>query len=349
MGRVCGYSSCSWRTAGRTAKLESEPCAADPRKKTMRKQTLWLLSGVIILGTASLARADESLSAEEFAARCEYANGSLTLDQNMRVDGGSAELGECQVTIGSFRLEIEHARLSSTGSLRAFGESGGEIRVENSTLAQSEQALGPVNILLRAHRVRIEATTLDFSGTVHLETGPDNHGRVYVLDSTLQSVAADIRVGSSGRGHEGLTRIEDSWLSAQVDISVLASSLVTGGRGEVSVEDCVFDSSGTITLETGDAGRTEVRGSARSRQGEDMGSRIHAATTVTIVSGTEGQSIVHGNRIVGEEEAHILSGGRTRVQGNDFIGSGSLLIEGPRCEARDNNPPAECSLLQHLH
>jgi hypothetical protein len=298
---------------------------------------------------AEVARADETLSAEEFAARCADANGNLTLDQNLRVDGASAELGQCQVTIGSFRLEIEHAQLSSTGFLRAFGESGGEIRVEHSTIAQSKQAPGPVNILLRAHRVQIEATTLDFSGTVHLETGQDDRGVVHVVNSTLRSIEADIHVGSSGRGHEGHTRIEDSHLSAHVDISVLASSLVTGGRGEVTVEDSVIDSSGTITLGTGDEGRTVVRRNDRSREGEDLGSGIHAATTVTIVSGSAGTTIVHENRVVGEEGAHILSGRITRVQDNDFTGSGDVLIEGLRCEARDNTPSVECSLPQHPH
>jgi hypothetical protein len=215
------------------------------------------------------------------------------LDQNLRIDGGSAELGQCQVTIGSFRLEIERARLSSIGFLRAFGESGGEIRVEHSTLAQSEQALGPVSILLRAHRVRIEAATLDYSGTVHLETGRDDRGSVLVLNSTLRSGAADVHIGSSGRGHEGRTRIEDSRLSAQVDISVLASSLETAGRGEVTVEDSALDSSGTITLETGDEGRTEVRRNDQSRERDDIWSGIHAAATVTIVSGSAGQTIAH--------------------------------------------------------
>src|SRR5262249_16649856 len=102
---------------------------------------------------------------------------------NAHVEGGSAELGQCVVTIGSFRLEIEHARLSSIGLLRAFGEPDGEIRVEHSTLAQSEQAVGLVSILLRAHRVRIEDATLDFSGTVHLETGRDDRGSIHVQNS----------------------------------------------------------------------------------------------------------------------------------------------------------------------
>src|SRR5262249_48822963 len=177
----------------------------------------------------------------------------------------------------------------------------------------------------------------------------DDRGGVHVLDSTLRSVEADIHVGSSGRGHEGRTRIEDSHLSAQVDISILASSLVTGGRGEVTVEDSVIDSSGTITLGTGDQGRTVVRRNDRSPQREDMGSGIHAATTVTIVSGSAGTTIVHENRVVGEEGAHILSGSLTRVQDNDFTGSGEVLIEGLRCEVRDNTPPVECSLLQHPH
>jgi hypothetical protein len=306
---------------------------------------------VMLLGS-SRARADELLSAEEFAARCAEANGNLALDQNVRVEGGSAELVECQVTVGSFRLEIVRARLLSIGFLRALGESGGEIRVEHSTLAQSEQATGPVNILLRAHRVRIETTTLDFSGTVHLETGRDDRGSVHVLNSTLRSGAADIHIGSSGRGREGHTTIEDSRLFAQLDISVLGSSLEAGGRGEVTVEDSVLDSSGTITLETGDEGRTEVRGNDRSRERDETDERdeiwrgIHAASTVSIVSGRAGETIAHDNRIVGQEGARILSGGRARVEDNDFTGSGGVLIQGPRCKASENVPPVECSLLQ---
>src|SRR5262249_34480515 len=98
------------------------------------------------------ARADESVSAAEFAARCLASGGNLTLEQNLVIDGGVAELDECRVTAGSFRLKIEHARLSSNGFLRVFGESGGEICVEHSILTQSDKAIGPVNILLRAHR-----------------------------------------------------------------------------------------------------------------------------------------------------------------------------------------------------
>ena len=279
------------------------------------------------------ARAVESLSAGEFASRCADAGGNLILDQNLRVDRGSAELAECQVTVGSFRLEIERARLSSTGFLRVFGESGGEIRVAHSALTQSEQAAAPVNILLRAHRVLIEATTLDFSGTVHLETGQDDRGEVHVVNSTLRSIAADIHIGSSGRGHEGRSKVEESRLFAQVDISILSSSLQTEGRGEVTVEDSALDSSGTITLQTGDEGRTELR--------ENSG--VHAAGTITISSGGAGKTVAHDNRIVGEESAHILSGGRTSVQENDFTGSGGVSIEGPRCRARNNIPAVECT------
>jgi hypothetical protein len=287
---------------------------------------------VMFLGSCQ-ALAAESLSAEEFARRCADAGGNLTLDQNVRVDGGSAELDECQVTVGSFRLEINRARLSSTGFLRVFGESGGEIRVVHSALAQSEQAAGPMNILLRAHRVLIEATTLDFSGTVHLETGQDDRGEVHVVNSTLRSSAADIHIGSSGRGHEGRTRIEESRLSAEVDISILSSSLQTAGRGEVTVEDSALDSSGTMTLQTGDEGRTEAR----------ENSSMHAAGALTIISGSAGKTVARDNRIVGEESAHILSGGRTNVQENDFTGSGGVSIEGPRCQARNNVPAVECT------
>jgi len=105
-----------------------------------------------------------------------------------------------------------------------------------------------------------------------------------------------------------------------------------------------MDSSGTITLGTGDKGRTVVRRNDRSREGEDLGSGIHAATTVTIVSGSAGTTIVHENRVVGEQGAHILSRGLTRVQDNDFTGTTDVLIEGLRCEARDNIPLVACSV-----
>lgn len=120
---------------------------------------------------------------------------------------------------------------------------------------------------------------------------------------------------------------------AEVDISILASSLETGGRGEVTVEDSALDSSGTMTLQTGDEGRTEVR--------ENSG--LHAAGTITIISGRAGKTVAHDNRIVGEESSHILSSGRTSVQENDFTGSGSVSIEGPRCRARNNIPAVECT------
>ena len=186
-----------------TAKLlDARRIEAEVHMKRLVSRSAAWVTLLMCLGSRQ-TRADASISAEEFAAQCADAGGNLTLDQDVRIEGGSAELAECQVTVGSFRLDIERARLLSTGFLRVFGESGGEIRVAQSALAQSDQAAGPVNILLRAHRVLIEATTIDFSGTVHLETGRDDRGEVHVVNSRLRSIASDIHVGSSGRGHEG--------------------------------------------------------------------------------------------------------------------------------------------------
>ena len=64
---------------------------------------------------------------------------------------------------------------------------------------------------------------------------------------------------------------------------------------------------------------------------------------MVIQTGEDARTTVIENRIIAEEEATISSGGRTRVNRNNFVGSGDITINGPSCEARGNVPEVECS------
>lgn len=257
---------------------------------------------------AQQALADESITAEVFAARCTDAGGELTLVDNLRVVGGAAELAECHVTAGGYQLEIEEAELSCTGFIRMLGEPDGAIRVERSVLFEPQESDGFAHVLIRAHRVHLEAATFDFSGTVSLETGAKDGGEMDLESTRVRSRSSNVHIGASGNTHGGRNTIHNSELVGSVDISISASQRAEQGRGRVNLETSALLSSGTITIETGDQGRTDVSDS----------------------------------RITSSQDVQIQSGGRTRVRGNRFETGGEVIIQGPRCIARHNIPDLQC-------
>ncbi len=284
----------------------------------------------------------ELINAEQFAERCSKAQGHLAIVTDLHVEGGATEIAECRVTLGAARLDIRDAEFAATGFFMIEGQPNGDLRVERSVLIQSAAVNEPVNVLLRAHQLRLHATTIDFLGTVHLETGAADRGELQVEGSLLRSLGGDIHIGSSGRGREGNTVVKHSELIASADgISILASAQAPHGAGRIHVEENSIVSAGTIAIQTGEDGRTKV--SRNSRVSEQGSTGIHAGTTLSIVSGEAGETTVDQNRIVADEDATILSGGRTRALQNDFVGIGDITIAGPRCVARRNLPEVACS------
>lgn len=313
------------------------------------KMGISIVSALLVLAilfTTPTVLANESITAEDFAARCADAGGNLTLTENLRVDGGTAELGECQVRIGAFRLEIQQAQFSATGPFTIDGQLGGELRIEHSQFFQSAQTEGLVNMTLLAHRLRVEDTTLDFSGHVILRSGPLDRGEVLVeaVKFRSRSRSAVLHIGASGRtGHEGRITVRESELVAEGNISIAASLQALHGRGRVYLEGNAILARGTLALQTGEEGRIEVHENNRTAEGEEPFRGIYAAGTLMITSGMGGRTAVDENRILAKEGAQIRSGGRTRVRENNFFGSGEVLIEGPRCQARDNLPEVSCA------
>ncbi len=283
----------------------------------------------------------ESIDAEEFAKRCAQAQGHLLIDADLLVEGGVAEIAECRVTLGAVRLDFRGVEFAASGFFMIDGQPDSEIRVERSLLAQSPAVTEPVNILLRAHRLGLRATILDFVGTVHLETGAADRGQLHVESSVLRSSTGDIHLGSSGGGHQGSTVVRDCELIAGMDgISIQASASAPQGAGRIDVEESYLESPGTIVIQTGEDGLTSVH---HNRGPLERGLRGIHAGSLSILSGKAGETTVNENRIIAEDEATISSGGQTRVNGNNFVGSGDITIEGPSCEARCNFPEAECS------
>lgn len=301
---------------------------------------LWVTAAAVLAPLC--ARGAESIDAEEFAKRCAQAQGHLAIDADLLVEGGSAEIAECRIQLGAARIDFRDVEFAAIGFLMIDGQADGEIRVERSLIIQSPSLTKPVNILLRAHHLRLDATTLDFVGTVHLETGAADRGQLHVESSLLRARAGDIHIGSSGRGRDGSSVMRHCELVAGFDgISILASAMAPRGAGRIRVEQSCLESPGPIVIQTGEEGRTRVH---RNRCVSERGlTGIHAGTTVNIFSGKAGETTVDENRIVAEEEAAMSSEGRTRVRENNFVGSGGITIEGPSCEARRNVPDVTCS------
>ncbi len=295
---------------------------------------------------ARQALAKESLTAEAFAARCVDAEGNLTLAEDLLVVGGTSELGACRVHLGAFRLEIQQARFLSTGPLFVDGGlGGGELRIEHSQLSQSERAEGPVNIDLIAHRLRVQDTTLDFSGHVILRGGDLDRSNVLVEAVRFRTRSTSVlHIGASGQtSHQGRITVRDSELISEGDISIQASFLPPHGRGRLLIEGSALVARRTILLRTGEDGRTEIRENNRTVELDELFQGIHAEGTVTITSEAGGRVKVDENRLLAREGTEIRSQGWTSVRENNFSEGGPVLIQGLHCRARDNIPDVGCA------
>src|SRR5262249_48443978 len=226
------------------------------REVVLGGSTLLMLFGAPDLVVAQIA-SEETIQADELAARCE--SGAFTLMDNLRVRGAAASLGECSVTVGSFRLVIEDAEFSVSGPLNIAAQPDGELRVANSQFVQSEEVKAALNVIFRPHRSRLENTVLDFVGLVTVGSGAADNGENIVQNCRLRSREAKIHVGSSGRGERGHTEVKGSELWAAVEISIDASPQVPHGRGDLLLEGNTIVSQGTIIIDTGEDGRTRVR------------------------------------------------------------------------------------------
>lgn len=292
------------------------------------------------------ALAEKSLTAEDFAALCADAAGSLTLAENLRVVSGTTELGACRVNLGAFRLEIQQARFLSVGPLFIDGGlGGGELRIEHSQLSQSERAEGLVNIDLIAHRLRVRDTTLDFFGHVILRGGDLDRSDVLAEAVRFRTRSRTVlHIGASGQtSHQGRITVRDSELISEGDISIQASFLPPHGRGHVLIEGSAIVARDTILLRTGEDGRTEIRENNRTLKLDELFQGIHADGTVTITSEAGGRVKVDENRILARDGTEIRSQGWTRVRENNFSEGGPVLIQGVHCRARDNIPDVGCT------
>ena len=260
------------------------------------------------------------------------------MDEDLFVAGGAAELAACEVQLSAFRLTIREAQFFSTGDFAINGPLDGELQVERSQVFQSAQAGEPVNITLIAHRNRIEDTTMDVSGNIILRSGEPSDGEVLVEGVRFRSRSQTgvIHIGASGRtGHDGRVRLKDSELVGDGTVSIQASFESSHGRGRVQIERNALIAQVRIILLVGEDGTLEVR---ENLQG------IRTPGTLTIGSESVGRTSVDENRIVALDGVQIHSGGRTTVVENDFSDSGEVVIEGPRCRARDNIPQVHCSM-----
>lgn len=276
-------------------------------------------------------RGDEAtIDAQELVARCADAGGVLTLHSDLHVVGGAAQTEGCHIVLDFSRLVIERIQLSASGFFLIDGQPGGELRIERSTLAQSSKE-GPINVLLRAHHVTLDSTVVDFDGSIHLETGMGDRGRMHVGSTIVRSGSEDVRVGASGNFEEGIVEVRSSILLAATDINITASLSLR--RGTVDVEGTSLLAVGSIAIQTGDVGRTRARGNGL----------IQAGDTIAITSSGEGQTRVEENRIEGQNEVRISSGRYTNASRNIFLGSGEVLIEGILCESQENIPDVVCA------
>jgi len=219
--------------------------------------------------TTRQALAEDTLTAEGFAARCADAEGNLALAGNVSVVGGNAELGPCRVELGPFRLEIQQARFSSIGPFFVNGGlSGGELRFEHSQISQSERAELAVNIDLIAHRLRAHDTTIDSFGHVILRGGDADRSDVLVESVRFRVRSPTVlHIGASGQtSHHGRITVRDSELVSEGDVSIQASFLPQrGDEATIDAQELVArcaDAGGVLTLHTdlhvvGGAAQTE--------------------------------------------------------------------------------------------
>lgn len=296
--------------------------------------------------TTRQALAEDTLTAEGFAARCADAEGNLTLAGNVSVVGGAAELGQCRVELGPFRLEIQQARFLSIGPFFVNGGlSGGELRIEHSQISQSERAEQAVNIDLIAHRLRAHDTTIDSFGHVILRGGDADSSDVLVENVRFRVRSPTVlHIGASGQtSHQGRITVRDSELISEGDVSIQASFLPPHGAGRVLIEGSAIVARATILLRTGEDGITEIRENNRTVELDEVFQGIHADGTVTITCEAGGRVRVDENRILSNEGTEIRSLGWTRVRENNFSDGGPVLIQGLHCRASDNIPDVGCS------
>src|SRR5262249_32858445 len=166
--------------------------------------------------------------------------------------------------------------------------------------------------------------------------GMGDQGVVHVESVILRSRSKDLRVGASGNFENGVNVVMSSTLLAATDINILASFRDPGLRGGyVNVQESSLIAGGTITVQTGDAGRTQVRGNGVLRAG----------ALIALLSSDEGRTAVEQNRILGDDEVRISSGGVTSASGNVFLRGSGVEIDGPQCISSGNFPPIECVSL----
>ena len=290
---------------------------------------------VLMLSVEPAVRAQETVDVQELVTRCADAGGVLTLHTDLRVEGGAAETGACRILLDFCRLFLVGVELSASDFFVVDGQPGGELQIDHSILSRSDEEGPAVDILLRAHHFNIESTVVDFDGSIHLETGMGDQGVVHVESVILRSRSKDLRVGASGNFDQGTNIVLSSTLLAATDINITASFNTPGLRGGyVSVQESSLIAGGSISLQTGDAGRTQVRGNGVLR----------ATGPITLLSSEESRTIVDQNRIAGDDPVQISSGGLTSVSGNIFLRGSSVEIDGPLCVSSGNFPPVECSL-----
>ena len=290
--------------------------------------------------------ADEAIRASEFAARCAAAGGNLTLDRNLRVEGGVAEMGACTIALRSSRLFIRHAELSFTEDFTVRGEGRSEIHINQGSLYQSDRVDGAVNIRLQANMVQIQDSQLSFSGDVRLLADGDrlDRGMAWVEASELYSLGGEILITASRNASEGKISIEGSKLFAETDISLLAGDRENGLKGHIEVTDNAIVAWHRINFITGKCSYIGVQeNNSRTLELDQVFTGIYAMATLTIACGDESETEVFDNRILAQEAASISTGEHTSVQRNNFQGSGPIMVRGPRCETRQNTPEITCT------
>ena len=290
---------------------------------------------MLMLSVEPAVWAQETIDVQELVMRCADAGGVLTLQTDLRVEGGTAQTGTCRILLDYCRLFLVGVQLSATDFFVIDGQPGGELQVDHSILSVGEQEEPAVDILLRAHHFSLESSVVDFDGSVHLETGMGDQGVVHVELVVLRSRSKDVRVGASGNFEQGVSVVMSSTLLAATDINITASFHDPGLRGGyVNVQGSSLIAAGSINVQTGDAGRTQVRGNGVLR----------ANGLITLLSSNEGQTIIEQNRIVGDDQVQISSGGLTSASGNIFLPGSRVGIDGPQCVSYGNFPPVDCTL-----
>ena len=217
-------------------------------------------------------------------------------------------------------------------------DAGGHLILdEDLFVAGGAAELAACEVQLSAFRLTIREAQFFSTGDFAIN-GPLDGELQVERSQVFQSAQAGepVNIGASGRtGHDGRVRLKDSELVGDGTVSIQASFESSHGRGRVQIERNALIAQVRIILLVGEDGTLEVR---ENLQG------IRTPGTLTIGSESVGKTSVDENRIVALDGVQIHSGGRTTVVENDFSDSGEVVIEGPRCRARDNIPQVHCSM-----